>query len=304
MVEDLGIRYFSLEEYVNGIVLTSRVLEHLDYTEEEFTNYMKKLMSYNSNYILKYWIYLLYDEMTSTYRIENHSFDNVHELSLEMLSNNSEITQAKIHRLHDFAVNGDNKDGKHYRKVGVNISSFKPNGEEQIFYRGVNHNDINRFMNDFVRLYSHMDNEPIDKSSFLKSALLHLLFVRIHPYTDGNGRTARIIHNLKFTASLGKFYGIDLKLSPLNLSKSIYVNKITYVNILNSLAFDLVHDDNPVINKWFEFILNMALEQIYMSSQKLDRIDTEFLKQLDTLSKDFGYVNARNTGVKELKKLL
>ena len=44
---------------------------------------------------------------------------------------------------------------------------------------------------------------------FLKSALIHLLFLRIHPYADGNGRTARLLHNSKFTASINSIYGIE-----------------------------------------------------------------------------------------------
>ena len=64
---------------------------------------------------------------------------------------------------------------------------------------------------------------------------MHLLFVRIHPYSDGNGRTARLIHNIKFTESINKLYGMKLKISPLNLSKSILLNKITYVKRIDNI---------------------------------------------------------------------
>ena len=70
---------------------------------------------------------------------------------------------------------------------------------------------------------------------------MHLLFLRIHPYGDGNGRTARIIHNLKFTETINKLYGMKLKISPLNLSDSILLNKITYVKKIDNIYFDLEH---------------------------------------------------------------
>ena len=106
---------------------------------------------------------------------------------------------------------------------------------------------------------------------------MHLIFLRIHPYMDGNGRTSRIIHNIKFTESINKLYGTRLKLSPLNLSQSILVNKITYTKRIDNIYFDLDHDTNESINMWFNFILDMADEQIFSSSQKLDYMDDSHL---------------------------
>lgn len=300
--QDLGVRYFSLEDYVNNIKVSDRVLDHLLYVEEEFIEYIKKLSSFNVDYITKYWIYLLYDELKSTQQIENYHVINFRDLSPELLANNCIINHDRIHKMHDFAVLGDNKDGFSYRNIPVNISSFDKTGQEHIFYRGVNNTDVNKFMDDFVKVYNYTANSTINESSFLKSALMHLLFVRIHPYTDGNGRTARIIHNLKFTSSLGKYHGISLRLSPINLSRSINLNKITYVNTLNALSFNGRDDDNDAINRWFDFILNMCEEQIYMCSERLNRVDKKFIEEMTNLTQQFNEVNPKDTGIKALKK--
>ena len=69
-------------------------------------------------------------------------------------------------------------------------------------------------MNDFIRVYKQGGTSSIYSNPFLASSLIHLLFLRIHPYTDGNGRTARILHNIKFTEMINKLYGTRLKLSP------------------------------------------------------------------------------------------
>lgn len=62
----------------------------------------------------------------------------------------------------------------------------------------------------------------------------------------------------------------------INLSQSILVNKHTYVNILNSIYFDMQHNSNDEINKWFDFILNMVDEQIYYNNNKLPKLYDAF----------------------------
>ena len=78
---------------------------------------------------------------------------------------------------------------------------------------------------------------------------------------------------------VNRLYGTRLRLSPLNLSKSILINKQTYVNRLDNIYFDLEHDTNEDINKWFNFILDMADEQIYFSCNHLDEVDKSFITQ-------------------------
>lgn len=128
-------------------------------------------------------------------------------------------------------------------------------------------------MNDFINVYKHSGMKLLFSNPFLASSLMHLLFVKIHPYIDGNGRTARVIHNIKFTEMINKLHGTRLKLSPLNLSASILVNKITYHKCINNIYFDIKNDTNESINKWFDFILDMVDEQIHYSNEMLMNID-------------------------------
>ena len=102
---------------------------------------------------------------------------------------------------------------------------------------------------------------------------------------SANGRTARLLHNAKFTESINSIYGTKLKISPLNLSESIYLNKPTYVKAIDSIYFDLEHDTNDAINAWFNVMLNMADEQIYSSGNKLETIDPAYLKDLGETNK-------------------
>lgn len=106
--------------------------------------------------------------------------------------------------------------------------------------------------------------------------------MRIHPFSDGNGRTARMLHNIKFTDSINKIYGMNLKICPLNLSHSIFINKPTYARRIDDIYFDLDHDCNEEINRWFNFLLNMIDEQIYYHNNRISNLDRA-LKQLDKI---------------------
>lgn len=213
------------------------------------------------------------------------------------------INSKRIHDLHNFAIKKEIEEGKYpetyaFRQNEVNVSRYNQSeNREEIFWRGVQSKDVIKFMNDFIRIYRQSGISLLYSNPFLFSALIHLLFVRIHPYSDGNGRTARIIHNIKFTEMVNKLYGTKLKISPLNLSRSILLNKQTYVNRINDIYFDIEHDSNEEINKWFNFILDMADEQIYFSSQQLGSVDPFYL------SEDYKKIELSDTGTMGLSRV-
>ena len=296
------VEYFPLEKYVDKIILKPSVLEHLQDTNHDFKNYIKKISSYDDNYIIDYWIYLLYEELHYSQKIENMDFKKIDLLKKAVFFDTLTISNKRIHGLHNFAVKGEYAPTFDYRDTEVNVSRFNSKGEEEIFWRGAQAKDIDKFMNDFIKIYKHNDISLIMSNPFLKSSLIHLLFIRIHPYIDGNGRTARLLHNAKFTESINNIYGTKLKISPLNLSESIYLNKPSYVNAIDNIYFDLKHDNTDAINAWFNTMLNMADEQIYCSSNKLDNVDSKLLKDIQTDSYDeFDYINNKMK-VKVLKK--
>lgn len=283
MKRDDHIKYFDLEEYVGNITILPRVLEHLEITNKDFDSYMRNLSLYDEDYIVNYWIYLLYQELNSNQRIENTKFDITSLVDKSAFFDTLSITNKRIHDLHNFVVEREIKDGKlektfAYRNVPVTVSRCNDENDEEIFWRGVEASDVQKFMTSFIKIYKHNGTSLLFSSPFLSSSLMHLLFVRIHPYTDGNGRTARVIHNIKFTEMINKVHNTRLKLSPLNLSSSILLNKITYVKRINNIYFDLEHDTNEAINDWFDFILSMADEQLLVANSLLSRADVERIK--------------------------
>jgi len=289
------IEYFSLQEYIDRISLLPFVLEHLEDTNKNFKEYIKKLVKYDEKYVIDYWIYLLYEELQYNQKIENLDYQKIDLIKNEVFFDTLTISNKRIHRLHTFATDKEFGITTQYRKTEANVSRFGKNGEQEIFWRGAQAKDVERFMNDFIKIYKQNDISLIMSNPFLKSSLIHLLFLRIHPYADGNGRTARLLHNSKFTEGINRIYGTNLRISPLNLSESILINKISYINSIDHIYFDIKNDTNLAINKWFDTMLNMADEQIYSASNKLDMIDPSLLREFQTYD---------DKGKMKLKKLI
>ncbi len=61
--------------------------------------------------------------------------------------------------------------------------------------------EMNFFFDDIKKLLSEKLNE---KEVFYHASLIHLIFVHIHPFMDGNGRTARLIEKWFIAEKLGK----------------------------------------------------------------------------------------------------
>ena len=265
------VEYFPLEEYIEKIDLKDSLLEHLEDTCKDFDEYINLLADYDGESIINYWIMSAQQEYRANQDIERLRFNAEILKEKGVFFDKLSISHKRIHDLHDFVMLSSDEDytpNSSYRKVPVNISRYTDNGEE-IFWRGANPEDVDKFMNDFINIYKQNKISLIYSNPFLRAALTSLLFNRIHPYTDGNGRTSRIIYNLKFTEQINKVYQTHLMLNPLNISNRILANKLTYVKYINQIAFNLKDDTNDAINKWLDFMLVMADEQLYFSKDRL-----------------------------------
>lgn len=269
------VKYFNLYDYISKIKVSSDVLSHMEDTNIEFDAYMNKIKKYNYDELIHFWLIQTAQELVSSSAIERHNIDKKAFLDNELFFNTLYITHNRIHDIHNFVMDGEDN-VKSYRKTPVRISYVDKLGNEQIYWHGPEPEDVNNFMDDFLKVYKSSDLSVINSNPFLKSALIELLFVRIHPYTDGNGRTSRVLYSIKFTDFINRIYGMRLKLCPLNISSSILLNQFRYVNLLDNIYFDLEHDNNEYINKWFDFILNMADEQLYFLSLRLDKLEDTY----------------------------
>lgn len=269
------VKYFELKDYIDKIKVDSNVLQHMEDTNKEFNNYMKKINIYDKEDIIHFWLIQMAEELVNSNQIEKHYIKKQDILNQNLFFDTLDINHQRIHQLHNFVMQKESI-VNNYRTTPIRVSSLYPDGTEKIYWHGPNPEDVQKFMDAFIDVYKTDDISIINANPFLKSALIQLLFIRIHPYSDGNGRTSRMLHSIKITESINKVYGKNFRLCPLNISGSILVNQFTYVKILDNIYFDIEHDNSEYINKWFDFILNMIDEQLYYSNSKINKLENTY----------------------------
>ena len=102
---------------------------------------------------------------------------------LELIENNEPINEKEVLDIHRIILTGlDDINAGFYRNCRVRIS-----GSNSILPNPLK---VPELMTDFYEwLEDSLENEP------LTAIMAHLKFVSIHPFTDGNGRTARLLMN-------------------------------------------------------------------------------------------------------------
>ena len=110
---------------------------------------------------------------------------------LEFISDlQNKITEENLHKLYmlcagDF-LDKENKlpEGNYYRNDTVFIVSYKP------CHQGLEPSLLPRYMKELINFANKKDNIP----ELVKACMLHFYIAYLHPYFDGNGRTARLVH--------------------------------------------------------------------------------------------------------------
>lgn len=96
----------------------------------------------------------------------------------------------KIHRLTTRGVLPEEQSGS-YRKVPVIVAN---NATGEVIFRPPEGEKVPELMKEFVKWLNNQ--ESIEMHPILVAGIAHYEFVRIHPFVDGNGRTARALATL------------------------------------------------------------------------------------------------------------
>lgn len=270
--------YFNIIKYISNIKIEQGLLEHLAEVQYEFDKYLKSIMAHGEENAITYLTLELFNELLYSNQIEEAKVTPPSELlNTNILNTNKFLTNRRICNIQKELLKNaimPYEIGK-YREVDVFV---KRKGE--IVYKAPSFEQVPLFMKDFIKFYNQNTDDIINNDPFIKSALIHLLFVKIHPFVDGNGRVCRILHNMKFTSLINSTYknkngeSLDLKIPPLNISYSIYNNKESYYNKLQAIEFEEGADINYSVNRFIDFLLYMYEEQLYYNnnSQKFKNI--------------------------------
>lgn len=106
---------------------------------------------------------------------------------------------------------------------------------------------------ELLKLFSDIEilqNLKLDEfEAFYYAALIHLVFVKIHPFQDGNGRTARLLEKWFLIESIGE------KATAVQLEKNYYKNLEIYYSNIKILGIEY---DKLNYSKALNFLLMTA----------------------------------------------
>ncbi|EDM29146.1 Filamentation induced by cAMP protein Fic [Lentisphaera araneosa HTCC2155] len=107
----------------------------------------------------------------------------------DLLSSKTPFSDSCIKSIHQLVLkNIDNENAGKYRSENVIISGAE--------HRPPEHFDVPSQMTDLLESYNQSNHHPLEKA-----ARLHTDFVKVHPFIDGNGRTARLLMNFELIKS-------------------------------------------------------------------------------------------------------
>lgn len=143
----------------------------------------------------------------------------------DMVKNKEDLSEYAIKSIHSLILkNIDNENAGRYRNQNVIISGADHIPPSHIF--------VQEKMEEFINWYKTCNNmHPV-----LKAAKVHVDFVGIHPFIDGNGRVSRLIMNLELLKS--GYQAVNIQ----NDKKSAYYEALDYAHCHNdySLFYNLI----------------------------------------------------------------
>ncbi|MBQ9312611.1 MAG: Fic family protein [Bacteroidales bacterium] len=194
----------------------------------------------------------------------NHYIEGVVNVFMDAVQNcKEELSQDKLFAWHKALFPMGVSDG-----YPINVAQYRQSvepmqvvsgamGKEKIHYQAPSSESLQSMMED---LFSWANKEDM-VDDVLKAAILHLWFVSIHPFDDGNGRIARIITDVFLARADGlpyRFY---------SMSAEILKERKTYYDILEK-----TQKGSLDITRWLEWFLRCLATAINNGKEFVKKI--------------------------------
>lgn len=168
------------------------------------------------------------------------------------------LTEENLRNLWEGIVDGvcenERLKGELYRNGEVYIFSY-----DRIVHTPAQAAEIEEYMDSLFGFLEFDKEEPV-----IKAILLHFYFVYIHPYCDGNGRTARILQNYYlFTAG---YSGVKR----IRISQAINLHLGAYYKALEQAERPIIKGQNVTLDLtvFLEYMLDRIIEACKMAERK------------------------------------
>jgi len=157
--------------------------------------------------------------ITETLEAKNHP--EAIEFVKRLVDAKSELTEDVVLQLHKLIMSNITEDAGHYRTMGVRIpgATFMPSPSSE----------VKPIMD---KLLKWLGENPDELTPIELAAVFHHRFVQIHPFSEGNGRTARLLMN----ALLMKFGYPFIAIVP-KLDRPKYLKTLMEADLGNTSSF-------------------------------------------------------------------
>lgn len=219
--ESLPVDYFDFYNSVSSVYSSKIEGENIDF--DSFFKHKFLKVEYNPDYTRKS------EDLFKAYQfIQKNPFteDNVvkvHEILSEHLMPSSQ--RGKIRNNPMFVLNEDDR---------IEYIACEPNKVRS---------ELTQF---FSKVYELLNTDIQTKEAFFYAAQIHLVFVKIHPFQDGNGRTARLLEKWFLIEKLGQ------DAVSIELEKNYYTNRKAYYNNIRKIGLEY---DKLDYSKSLDFLL-------------------------------------------------
>ena len=225
--EKLPVDYFQFYNSVSSVYSSKIEGEEIDF--DSFYKHKFMNVSYQANYTQRA------DDLFAAYAfIENKelNFDNTRKAHKTLSAHLLPVDQqGRLRNNPMFVINSD--DRIEYVAAEPNLVS----GEMEKLFR------------DIAYLLSQELNT---KEVFYYASMIHLVFVKVHPFQDGNGRAARLMEKWFLISKLGR------KANAIQLEKNYYQNLSAYYSNIKKLGLEYIDLD---FDKAMDFLL-MTIDSI------------------------------------------
>lgn len=209
------------------------------------------------------------------------------------------FTENHIKQLHQMLLRHCERDARHrgrYKSLSNSIAAFDDSGVQVgIVFETADPFDTPRLMAELVA-WVNDEREKRHLHPLLIIAIFVVVFLEIHPFQDGNGRSSRVLTTLLLLQA-GYVY-----VPYCSLESVIEFNKDTYYLALRQTQ-GTIRTDAPDWQPWLTFFLRSLVEQVRRLEKKVERerIVLAALPELSLQIVDFARDHGRITMSEAIK---
>lgn len=197
--------------------------------------------------------------------IEVENYYKALQLLDKLSKSKHELSVEEILQLHKIVIDGlvdKVKIGK-FRPAAVYVLDDLGDGREVLRFKPPSAKQVNLLINDLLVWLKQSKKENIHP--IIRAGILHLEFVSIHPFTDGNGRVTRLLTQLQL-------YREDWDFRKILVLEDFYNrDRMSYYNALNSVQGPK-YKRNADFTSWLEYFTSGFLVEARKAMEQIKSI--------------------------------